>query len=417
MKNEINMGIGFVTGRSNVCNIINSYYKEIIEQVKNYEKKVNITFFILYDSEYLNTKEDDFYNIDIDVYDSKIDIEYITPGTIKEERHLIRQRYNLSEEEADLIFGHGHARGRNTLMYYALKSGIDYLLFWDDDEYPRACLKNPDGSVYWKKQDNVLKHIEYMEKENADITIGYHCGYISPIPYMECDEEEEGYVTRFIEAIGNEAVTWKSIKEKFEKDGGITFADENISDGKGAYEQQAINGKKFVAGSTLCLNLKHLEKIPAFYNPPGARGEDTFFSMALEDVKIIKVPLYHFHDGFLKYKEIMDGEEPKKLRVIKTSEKNIEKRFLKASQGWIKYKPLLMYTTDKEHYEENIKQVFNNLNKSIEEINNLFDNSNFLVLVDNLREYHENVQKHYSDFIETNRIWKIIKEHEKKWKK
>ena len=76
-----------------------------------------------------------------------------------------------------------------------------------------------------------------------------------------------------------------------------------------------------------------------------------------------------------------------------------------------------MYTTDKEHYEENIKQVFNNLNKSIEEINNLFDNSNFLVLVDNLREYHENVQKHYSDFIETNRIWKIIKEHEKKWKK
>ena len=69
MKNEINVGIGFVTGRSNVCNIINSYYKEIIEQVKKYEKKVNITFFILYDTEYLNTKEDDFYNIDIDVYD------------------------------------------------------------------------------------------------------------------------------------------------------------------------------------------------------------------------------------------------------------------------------------------------------------------------------------------------------------
>ena len=36
---------------------------------------------------------------------------------------------------------------------------------------------------------------------------------------------------------------------------------------------------------------------------------------------------------------------------------------------------------------------------------------------DALKEYHENVQKHYSDFIETNRIWKIIKEHEKKWKK
>lgn len=418
MKNEINMGIGFVTGRANVCEIINSYYKEILDQVKKYEKKVNVTFFILYDTEYLNTDVNDFYNINLEVYDSRVKIKYITPDNIREERHLIRQRYDLSEEEADLIFGHGHARGRNTLMYYALKSGIDYLLFWDDDEYPRACLKAEDGTVYWKKQDNVLKHIEYMEKENADITIAYHCGYISPIPYMECDEDEKGYVTRFIEAIGNEFVTWESIKEKFEKDGGITFAKEDIANGEGAYEQPAINGRKYLAGSTLCLNLTHLEKIPAFYNPPGARGEDTFFSIALDkDAKVIKIPLYHFHDGFLKYKEIMQGEEPKKLRVIKSSEKNIEKRFLKASQGWIKYKPLFMYITDTENYDENIKNVYNNLNKSIEEINNLFDNSNFLVLQDNLKEYDENVKKHYSDFIETNRIWKTIKEHEKKWKK
>ena len=74
MKNEINMGIGFVTGRPNVCEIINAYYKEILEQVKRYEKKVNVTFFILYDTEYLNTKADDFYNINLEVYESKINI-------------------------------------------------------------------------------------------------------------------------------------------------------------------------------------------------------------------------------------------------------------------------------------------------------------------------------------------------------
>ena len=34
---------------------------------------------------------------------------------------------------------------------------------------------------------------------------------------------------------------------------------------------------KWVAGSTLCLNLKEPEKIPAFLNPLAARGEDTFF--------------------------------------------------------------------------------------------------------------------------------------------
>ncbi len=57
-----------------------------------------------------------------------------------------------------------------------------------------------------------------MENENADVTIGYHCGYISPIPYMNYDTpEEEKVITDFIESISNEVVTWKSIKEKFEK--------------------------------------------------------------------------------------------------------------------------------------------------------------------------------------------------------
>ena len=29
MEKEINFGIGFVTGRSNVCKVINSYYEQI----------------------------------------------------------------------------------------------------------------------------------------------------------------------------------------------------------------------------------------------------------------------------------------------------------------------------------------------------------------------------------------------------
>ena len=409
MNEEINLGIGFVTGRKNVCELINSYYNDILNQIEKYRKKVNVTIFILYDTEYTETKEEEFYNLNIDVYNTAIKIKYITPGNIKEEINYIKQKYNLEEEKIKLFFGHGHAKGRNTLMYYALKNEIDYLLFWDDDEYPVACIKDDNSIIKWKKQDNVVKHIEYMEKENADITRGYHCGYISPIPYMNCDEIKEKSIEKFIQAIGNEFVTWKSLKEKFEKDGGITFADEKIANGEGVFEQESINGRKFLSGSTLCLNLRHLEKIPAFYNPPGARGEDTFFSIALKDVKIIKVPLYHFHDGFLKYKEIMNGEEPKKLRVIKSSEKNIEKRFFKASQGWIKYKPLLMYILDSENYDKDIKEVYNNLTSSIEEINKLFDNTNFLTLVDDLKEYDVNVEKHYGEYLETNKIWNIIK--------
>ena len=49
MKKDLNIGIGFVTGRSNVCSVINSYYSYIKGQLTNLDRKVNITFYILFD--------------------------------------------------------------------------------------------------------------------------------------------------------------------------------------------------------------------------------------------------------------------------------------------------------------------------------------------------------------------------------
>ena len=45
MRDTINFGIGFVTGRPNVCKVINSTYERLINQFKDSEKKVNITIF------------------------------------------------------------------------------------------------------------------------------------------------------------------------------------------------------------------------------------------------------------------------------------------------------------------------------------------------------------------------------------
>ena len=33
-------------------------------------------------------------------------------------------KYNLSKDDVELFIGHGHAKGRNTVMYYALKENI-----------------------------------------------------------------------------------------------------------------------------------------------------------------------------------------------------------------------------------------------------------------------------------------------------
>ena len=52
-----------------------------------------------------------------------------------------------------------------------------------NNEYPVACIKNENtNEVIWKEQDNITMHLKNIK--NADVTIGYHCGYISPIPYV-----------------------------------------------------------------------------------------------------------------------------------------------------------------------------------------------------------------------------------------
>lgn len=407
MKDIIEFGIGFVTGRPNVCKIINSYYKNMIEQITNIDKQVNITIFILYDMEYQFTKRTDFYGIIPQVY-KNIRIKYITPEDIEEEKKKLISRQNLKKDEVDLILGHGHAKGRNTIMYFALKRKIDYLLFWDDDEYPIAVIKDEDKTLEWIKQNNVQDHIKYIQ--NVDITVGHHCGYISPIPYMEIgDDITEETFKKFIEGISNDIVNWENIKERFQKDNGVTYAKKEILNNE-AYEIEYDGTGKWIAGSTLCLNLNSIDKIPAFYNPKGARGEDTFFSTLLEDVKVLRIPTYHFHDGFLKYVQIMRGRMPKCLRKINIDEDSIEHRFLQASLGWIKYKPLLMYIKNKEKYKKNIVEVKEKLKISIPQIDKLFYNANFEELITTLEEADKNVIKHYKEYIKTNEVWNRMKE-------
>ena len=251
MENVIKFGIGFVTGRPNVCKVINNTYERLINQFKDSKQKVEITIFILFDLGYQFTTRVDFYGIIPNVY-KDIRVKYITPEDIEEEKKKLIGREVLTKSEADLFFGHGHAKGRNTLMYYAKKSKMDYLLFWDDDEYPVACIKNEKtNEITWKEQDNIAMHLKYIK--DSDVTIGYHCGYISPIPYVELNEDiDENLFKQYIEAISNDIISWESIKQKFIKDNGITYADPEIANGNGAYEKKVDGKGKWVAGSTLC---------------------------------------------------------------------------------------------------------------------------------------------------------------------
>lgn len=408
MDKKIEFAIGFVAGRTNVCRVINAYYKDILNQAKRFEQKVNVTIYILVDLSYLGTNLDSFFNLSEDVLNSDINIVYITPNDLEKEKELLEKNSNINKESIDMILGYGHARCRNSLLYYALKDKKDNLLFWDDDEYPVANILKENGQIEWIKQDNILVHLKNIQ--DVDITIGYHCGYISPIPYIDYMAEiKEKDFKDYVEAVSNEVVNWSYVKEKFECTNGVTYANEKFVYGQGAYEMEKVNGYNWVVGSTLCINLNKIDIIPAFFNPNGARGEDAFFSIMLKNAKIKKVPLYHFHDGFLKYTQIMEENFPKSLRKIKGSEINCGRRFLKASIGWIKYKPLYEYIVNKDSYKEVLQDVEQKLTGSISAMNKVFKEIDFISVKEAFDESNKNILLDYQELLKVNDIWIEIK--------
>lgn len=412
MKKEINFGIGFITGRPNICNIINSYYENIIEQVKDLPQKVNFTFFILYDLKYMNTKKEDFYNINSDVH-KKIKIKYLSEEYVTKKCKEISDKHKLTEEEANLLIGKGYAKARNTILYEAVEQKIDYLLFWDDDEYPLAALQE-EKEIKWIKQKNILQHLKNIG--NADITYGYRCGIINPLPTVKYNDiiTEEIY-KQFIEAIENEVISWDKIQHMIENNSGIGYANEQIALYKKEIEEvEGIGKTNFVLGSGICLNLTHLDKIPAFYNPPEARGEDTFFSCALGKLnsKVLRIPVYHFHDAFLKFPFLMEEKFPKKLKRITSEESGIALRFKRTTTGWTKYKPLLYYILNSdnlEDYEEIMKQSKTKLKNSVQKISTTFENCDLGNLPEILENYDNKVKQHYEEYVQVNKIWNKIK--------
>ena len=109
----------------------------------------------------------------------------------KEIDYLVRENV-LNINEARMIFGKGYAAMRNVVLYYAIKSNYDYLIFMDDDEYPMA-VTNTRNTVLWGGQHVLQNHLKFISQ--ADITYGYHCGYVSPIPFVKFNDvmTEKGF--------------------------------------------------------------------------------------------------------------------------------------------------------------------------------------------------------------------------------
>lgn len=399
---KINVGIGFVTGRKNFKNVLKAYLNNWKECGLLDTKKYALHLFVAYDLKYSDTKASDYNIIEEDILGIVDSALYIGKALIANEARTLIEKKIASTKELKYIFGEGYAMKRNAVLYFALKNKMDSLIFLDDDEYPIANIQVGD-SLVWKGQEVLTTHIKNLQF--ADITHGHHCGYISPIPQIKFNEafSEEDF-RLFIEAVSNDIITWDSVKKKMEA-GGVTYADLNIIDSTQVETVKLIRGMKFISGANLGFNLKDPTKLFPFYNPPDARGEDTFLSTCIGECNIRKVPCYTFHDGFLAYQRLLSGVLPNQLKAIDVKVSTNYKRFLKASIGWVRYKPLLLLITDENNYQRKIQEIKENLTLVIPKICSYFGNEDFMVLIKELEFYDKHVQEHLGAFENTKVVW------------
>lgn len=398
----IRIGIGFATGRKNFQKILRSYVFNWKESGLADSSRVSLHLFVAYDLTYAKTKSTDYTRIHSEITDCIDSIHFIGVDEIIHEIEQLTADGILTEQEAKMIFCKGYAAQRNAILYDAIKNKMDCLIFLDDDEYPVA-VTNTRSTAIWGGQHVLSEHLKYIMQ--SDITHGYHCGYISPIPFINYNDLlSENDFRIFIKAISNDILNWDNVKKVMDN-GGVTYADTNILTSHDAYEVHESNHTKFISGSNLCFNLTDPTRVFPFYNPPGARGEDTFYSTCLSERKVLKVPCYTFHDGFSAYNHLLEGVLPIKLKFITADNEEVVNRFYKACIGWIRYKPLLLYITQRDSYAAKIDAMRIELNLTLPKLCAYFKQNRFNQIKIEFEKYQRNVEKYDLEFAQTRQIW------------
>ena len=400
---RMKIGIGFVTGRKGFKHLFRTYVNSWSEHGFIQDPTTSLRLFVAYDLAYFGTHASDYKRVDPELAGKLDGLSYFGSTRIAEERQMLVRNGVLSSAESMLLFGDGYGKKRNAVMWFAVRAGMDRLLFVDDDEYPVAVQQG--APVHWRGQSVLGAHL--FASPDADLTHGRHCGYISPIPKISfgADLTEETFA-ELIGALSNDIVTWETIRKVVIGDGGVTYADPRIVDGIPPEVVPSVKGMKFISGANLCLNLRRGGADSPFFNPPGARGEDTFLSTCLEDKRVLRVPAYTFHDAFLKYKALLHGVLPRRLDPVEARDPAVVNRFAKAAIGWVRYKPLLTYVTDRSAYESTIESMESTFSRLGPGLRSYFKAEEFTDLLPELRRYTRKVAEHHEMFEQTKEAWR-----------
>ena len=214
---------------------------------------------------------------------------------------------------------------RNAALFTALLEGIDTLIFFDSDVWPRKLITLEDERPTWKEVDFVGEHLASLSLPSVIATSSEYSGYYI-IPPMEFDGLDQLLV-----GLGKASeIDWQA---KLSDHGCLTISEPG--------ERRTEPTEKLLGGN-LGLSLVNPESLLPFYSSGYdfrgkfmlGRGEDTFLSHGLLRLgsEMIDIKLPVFHDTF--------GNFPSRPS-IQTDE--VLDRFYEACLGWIGRNPSLAW--------------------------------------------------------------------------
>ncbi len=213
---------------------------------------------------------------------------------------------------------------RNAVIFTALLEGIDYLIFFDSDVWPRELVALDEGPL-WNEIDFVGEHIASLSLPGVVATSSEYSGYyiIPPMSFEGLDELLTGL------GKGSDPYCLARLTDR----GCLATSH------KGRIRTGPTNK---LLGGNLGLSLGNPELLLPFYSSGFefwgmyvmGRGEDTFLSQGLVDLgsEMIDIKLPAFHDTFVNFPSRPNAQS-----------KDARDRFYRACLGWIGRNPLLAW--------------------------------------------------------------------------
>lgn len=375
---------------------------EVIKKHSSLEHH-QVDLLINYDTKFKNLPESSFrYESPKSRYFSSV--KYYGKSAVSDFKNTLTEIGVDKRAIALLSIASGYGNKKNIVILTALRDEYDYVIFWDDDEYPVYSVRNNEA-IEWYSSD-LIKEYTSNRGFPIDIACGYWTGFISTIPLQFNTYISRDLAIKFGEAlsIGSDVVdrnTFINSSSSFV----VLNSDMAVK------KIEEINGVKWVGGGNVAYRVDSIRsgRVPPFYTPDGSRGEDTIHSMQLKEVNVYSVPVGVFHDAFSDYKDITKGRFPKNLVLPDKGREYYMKRFSEALFGWLTYAPLYIRLRYGDGYAnriaamiEQLQSIEHELYTELYELKFLF---NGVLLTETIKRYSNNVEQNYAELMLVREEW------------